>query len=136
MKQQQRNIAEIAREINQVWVPVHIDANPYLNAMLSIKTPNDLYGKDTGKEIVEWFLHNSTMWTGLDAERIKAELRVLITPINFEVGDEVYWNDPDGGTCSGLYTVKDKLVDDGNHSVWLIVNVKGSEVEVFQFELS
>jgi hypothetical protein len=79
MRQQFRNIADIAREINQVWTPVHIDANPYLNAMLSIKTPNDLYGKDTGKDIVEWFLYYSPMWNCEDAKRIKRELTELIT---------------------------------------------------------
>lgn len=77
MRQQPRSIAEIAREINQVWNPVHIDAKPYLNAMLSIKSPNDLYGKDTGKDIIEWFLHYSDKWVCSDSIRLKRELRNL-----------------------------------------------------------
>lgn len=132
----QRTIAEIAREINQIWVPLHIDANPYVNAMFSVRSPNDVYGKDTGIEIVKWFLHNSTMWTGLDADRIKAELMALITPLNIEVGDDVYWNDPDEDTCSGIYRVVDKLTEEGENSVWLITNGYGSSTEVFQHELS
>ena len=47
-------------------------------------------------------------------------------------GDEVYWNDPDNGICSGIYKIKKFLSAD----ILLIGNEQGSEVEVFIYELS
>ena len=55
---------------------------------------------------------------------------------NFNIGDEVYWNDPDNGICSGLYTITDKLTEDGENSVWIISQGYGNSTEVFQHELS
>jgi len=47
-------------------------------------------------------------------------------------GDEVYWNDPDNGICSGIYKIKEFL----SAEILLIENEQGSEVEVFRHELS
>lgn len=51
---------------------------------------------------------------------------------NFDVGDEVYWNDPDEEQCSGVYKLVERKTNDGENSVWLLSN----EAEVFQHELS
>jgi len=52
--------------------------------------------------------------------------------INLMVGDEVYWNDPDEDTCSGLgvfvrYTFNDKVA---------VIRKDDVEMEVFVKELS
>ena len=47
---------------------------PYLEALLQIKTCNDVYGLETADDIVIRFLCNVQAWRGADARRIKAEL--------------------------------------------------------------
>lgn len=53
----------------------------------------------------------------------------------YEIGDEVYWTDPDEGQSSGVYKILAKLTDDGEDSVYLISNGT-SESEVYEHELS
>lgn len=52
--------------------------------------------------------------------------------MEWAIGDEVYWNDPDNGILSGIYKIEDFLSED----VALLKNDVGSEVEVFLSELS
>lgn len=50
--------------------------------------------------------------------------------MKYNVGDEVYWNDPDNGNLSGYYFVK-------AISCYLpVVYVIGEGTEVFEWELS
>ena len=58
------------------------------------------------------------------AEKSKDELQ------QFDVGGQVYWEDPDAGLSSGYYTIK-KISGD----VILIADHAGSEVEVFAHEI-
>ena len=51
--------------------------------------------------------------------------------INLMVGDEVYWNDPDEDTCSGL-GIFVRYLDDGA----AIIRKDDVEIEVFVKELS
>lgn len=51
---------------------------------------------------------------------------------NLQIGDEVYWNDPDDGMCSGVF----KIVEFINDTVVLLRNDSGSETEAFLNELS
>jgi hypothetical protein len=53
----------------------------------------------------------------------------------YNVGDEVYWNDPDDGACSGIYKVID-INDDFSRYVYLLRDSKGNETQAFEFELS
>ena len=48
-------------------------------------------------------------------------------------GDEVYWNDPDDGICSRVYTIASIVV---NGNVVSITDVDGSVLECFAKELS
>lgn len=52
----------------------------------------------------------------------------------YELGDEVYWKDPADKT-SGVYTIIEKLDEDGENSTYLISN-KFSEAEVYEHELT
>lgn len=79
-KNNNRTFAEIATEIKQVWKKVYFCAQPYLDAMLTIKSadPNATYIMESADTIVRYFLANATTWRGEDARRIKAELKSMI----------------------------------------------------------
>jgi hypothetical protein len=56
---------------------------------------------------------------------------------NLTPGDEVMWNDPDEGKCSGAYTITDiKPSEDMKAAVFCLRNEEGSETEAFGHELS
>lgn len=80
-----RSLALIAREIDATWrdpktkvSKVNYAARPYLNAMLYLDSPADMYGMDDGASIVRYFLSNATTWRGENARRIKAELKEML----------------------------------------------------------
>ena len=53
--------------------------------------------------------------------------------LELDIGSEVYWDDPDGGLCSGYYIVK-RIVSD---TILVLTDESyTSEVEVFIHELS
>jgi hypothetical protein len=59
-------------------------------------------------------------------------------PSELSIGDEVFWNDPDDGISSGVYTIVDipsgKLLHQDD--ICTIKNAHDSEVDVFAHELS
>ena len=73
-----RPICEIALEISKSWEHVTYSARPYISAMLSLNAITDRYIYDDAKTIIRYFLANATTWRGVDARRIKAELRSLL----------------------------------------------------------
>lgn len=73
-----RSIRQIAREIRRTWPKPYFGATPYIQAMLGLEKPTDMYGADRGDSIVRYFLSNASTWRGEDARRIKAELKELI----------------------------------------------------------
>lgn len=70
-----RPINRIADEIIRTWHRPYFGAVPYLHAMLSLDTIEDMYGADSGRSVVLYFLSNATHWRGADAKRLKAELK-------------------------------------------------------------
>lgn len=48
-----------------------------------------------------------------------------------EVGQKVYWHDPDGGKCSGEY----KVINADHPEIIFLVNKEGSELEASISEL-
>ncbi len=70
-----RSIRELAGLVDKDWKKVNYDAKPYLEAMYSLNTPNDVYGCDDGKSIILYFLSNASSWRGPIAREIKAELK-------------------------------------------------------------
>lgn len=56
--------------------------------------------------------------------------------MKFNIGDEVYWTDPDEGTCSGYGTVIDKHGRRGKYRVYVLKMKNGGELECFQHELN
>ena len=73
-----RQINEIAQEIKADWKNVYFGAEPYLEAMESLRSIDDAYGLDTGKSMVVYFLANAGTWRGDTARRVKAELKGML----------------------------------------------------------
>ena len=72
-----RPLHVIAREIAEDWPnPGH--AQPYLEAMFSLRTLGDWYGADDAESIVMYFLTNAGQWKGPKAREIKKELRQML----------------------------------------------------------
>jgi hypothetical protein len=67
---------ELASQIERDWGnKVNFAARPYLSAMRSMQSHKDMYGADSGRSIVAYFLSNSSQYRGPKAKAIKAELR-------------------------------------------------------------
>lgn len=75
---QTRLLSDIAYEIKRDWKNVYFGAVPYLNAMCLMNSVTDMYGQDSGRSIVTYFLGNATTWRGEVARRIKKELNEII----------------------------------------------------------
>lgn len=77
-----RPIDEIAQEITKLWKNINFTALPYLNAMRSMEYSDNIhkamYGHDSGKQIILYFLSNASTWRGADARRIKKELNKIV----------------------------------------------------------
>ena len=79
-----RPIHEIAREIMDLWPPAANNppywhhARPYVLAMRYLSSVSELYGCDSGYEIVSRFLSNAQYWRGTEPRRIKAELNKIL----------------------------------------------------------
>lgn len=56
-------------------LPVWFGARPYLEAMGHLTDMDDMYGADSAKTVVLYFLSNSAQWKGETARAVKAELR-------------------------------------------------------------
>jgi len=75
---EQREIWQIAQEIREDWKNVYFGAEPYLEAMGSIRTVNEMYRYDTASSVVLYFLSNAQTWRGEVARRVKKELKSML----------------------------------------------------------
>jgi hypothetical protein len=76
---QKRPLSEIAREIYKDWgSKVNFAAKPYLEAMLTLNSINDMYMFDSARSIVAYFLSNARSWKGPKAKEIKKELKDML----------------------------------------------------------
>jgi hypothetical protein len=73
-----RPLDVIANEIRKDWQPVYFGAVPYLDAMLTLNSINDMFGLDSADSIVRYFLANAQTWRGEVARRVKAELKDML----------------------------------------------------------
>lgn len=73
-----RPLCQIAAEIQANWKPIYYGAKPYLEAMLTLNSINDMYFCDSGHTIVSYFLSNAATWRGDLAKKIKKELKDLL----------------------------------------------------------
>ena len=75
---EQRMLADIAVEIKRDWKNVYFGAVPYIQAMFYLNDCRDMYGLDSGYDIVARFLGNETTWRGEVARRVKKELNDML----------------------------------------------------------
>jgi hypothetical protein len=74
-----RPLREIAADIARDWDgKMYFGAVPYVEAMASINSINDMYGSDRARDIVSYFLANARTWRGPKAREIKAELKAML----------------------------------------------------------
>ena len=73
-----RPISAVAREIIADWKNPHPFAQPYLDALLTLRFPTDRYIAEDGHSIVVYFLANASTYRGERARILKAELRAII----------------------------------------------------------
>ena len=73
-----RSIETIARDIIIEWKAPYFGAVPYLSAMRSLNTVNDMYGMDSARNIINYFLANAASWRGEKAREIKSELKSIL----------------------------------------------------------
>jgi hypothetical protein len=73
-----RPLNQIARDINKNWTNVYFGARPYLNAMYSLDGIEDIYGIDSARSIVRYFLANASSFKGDKARELKNELKELL----------------------------------------------------------
>jgi peptidoglycan hydrolase-like protein with peptidoglycan-binding domain len=65
----------IRRDWSQQGKGVNFAAKPYLDAMMGLQSHNDMYGADSGRTILAYFLGNAGSYKGPQAKLIKAELK-------------------------------------------------------------
>ena len=78
-----RPIYVIAGEIRDNWSiigkGVSPYAEPYLAAMETIVSIDEMYYYDDADSVVRYFLTNANSWRGETARRVKAELKGMLT---------------------------------------------------------
>lgn len=74
----QRLIADIAVEITEDWKKPYFGAVPYLAAMHQLLTVDSMFGADSARTVILYFLSNAQTWRGPVARRIKAELNAML----------------------------------------------------------
>lgn len=98
---QARALSEIATDIRSDWREVNFVAAPYIDAMAALSSVEEMYGAESGRTIVAYFLSNAAAWRGEKADKVKAELRAMLGHIaatqetNFgalAVGDKFVWS--------------------------------------------
>jgi len=75
-KKEPRELHDIAYEIAGDWgSKTSIHARPYLQAMMALRHIDEMYGLESAKTVVLYFLANAQSWRGETARRIKQELK-------------------------------------------------------------
>jgi hypothetical protein len=73
-----RPLFKIAQEIRQDWKNLSPHAQPYVQAMILLNGPKDVYGADDAQSVILYFLSNASGWRGNKAREIKAELKSML----------------------------------------------------------
>ncbi len=73
-----RPLPEITREIRKDWRPMYRPAEAHFEAFEYADNVNQMYGCDSVKSEILYFLGNAGTWKGEVARRVKAELKALV----------------------------------------------------------
>lgn len=98
-----KSLSQIANIIRNDWKNPYFGAKPYLDAMSTLNSMDDMYGMDSGKSIVAYFLGNASTWRGETAKKVKAHLNKLLKNSRYEQGGDVYKT---GGTLGEYYDLR------------------------------
>jgi hypothetical protein len=71
------DLSSIAKIIKSDWKKMYFGAVPYVDAMFSLTSIDDVYGAEDARTIVTYFLGNAVTWKGETARRIKSKLKDL-----------------------------------------------------------
>jgi hypothetical protein len=76
-----KSLSELACLVQRDWKRVWYGAVPYLSAMGSLESIEDMFMYDSGRTVVAYFLSNAGTWRGPVARLVKKELnRRLAAP--------------------------------------------------------
>jgi len=73
-----RSLNTISHEILTYWKKPYFGAVPYLNAMRELNSINDNFYDDSARSVVMYFLANASTFRGIEAKRIKLELKSML----------------------------------------------------------
>lgn len=73
-----RPIYAIAADIACDWKKPYFGAVPYIEAMCGLTSVDEMYGCDSAKSILAYFLANANTWRGDTARAIKVEINQLL----------------------------------------------------------
>lgn len=73
-----RSISNVALDIKMYWPKPYFGAVPYLEAMMDLDTIDEMYGADSARSIVMYFLSNAQTFHGPEARRLKNELKEIL----------------------------------------------------------
>ena len=73
-----RAISAIALDIVKAWRNPYYGAAPYLEALLTLTTIEDMYICEDAHSVVLYFLSNAATFRGPQAKTLKAELKALL----------------------------------------------------------
>ncbi len=73
-----RPLYEIALEIKKEWKNPYFGAVPYIEAMSTLRSIEDMFIMDTAESVVRYFLANANTFRGDAARRIKSELKSML----------------------------------------------------------
>jgi hypothetical protein len=75
--EQVRPLSEIAREISKDWTTMPVYAKAHFRAFQYANSIDEMYGCDSVKNEVLYFLSNASTWRGETAKRVKIELKKM-----------------------------------------------------------
>jgi hypothetical protein len=73
-----RPLYQIASEIRKDWKPMYRPAGAHLEAWDGATSMDEMYGCDSVRSEVAYFLANAQTWRGETARRIKKELNAML----------------------------------------------------------
>jgi hypothetical protein len=78
-----RPLSEIAAEIKADYAkqgkPVYYAAAPYVDALLTLNSPDDYYYNESGRHLLNYLIGNLRYWKGDTAIRVKSEIREILS---------------------------------------------------------
>ena len=73
-----RTISSIMADVKKAWAKPNFAAVPYIAALSTLRTVNDVYIHEDARSLILYFLSNASSFRGPQAKALKAELRALL----------------------------------------------------------